>query len=373
MNAIEGLKTQVETAGEHQLIGRSLTEYYEMQVDQEKTLLGNRFLCREGGMLFVGPSGVGKSSASVQQDILWALGRPAFGIKPARPLKVVTVQAENDDGDLTEMTQGIMDGLKLTADEREAIRKNTFYISEKTKTGTNFIMFMEDVLRRHAPDVLRIDPLQSYLGGDSSGVEVVSSFIHTGLNPLLQKYSCSCIINHHTPKTNRRDTTGWKASDWQYAGAGSAVLTNWARAILVIDPCEGNPQMFWFIAAKRGKRVGWHDEHDVVTTTRYFKHAREDGVIFWEDATPEEILSGAKKSLGKNDVLFLVPDNDPISKDALISKAKTVAGIGEKTVRRFINELKDDGILFSWNKPRQGTRPRIFLARFPQPETELKT
>src|SRR6266852_145470 len=66
-------------------------------------LLGKRFLCVEGGMLFVGPSGIGKSSANVQQDILWSLGRSAFGIRPARPLRILCVQAENDDGDLAEM------------------------------------------------------------------------------------------------------------------------------------------------------------------------------------------------------------------------------------------------------------------------------
>ena len=74
--------------------------------DPAKTLLANRFLCVAGGMLFVGPSGVGKSSASVQQDILWALGRPAFGIRPARALRILCIQAENDDGDLGEMAGG---------------------------------------------------------------------------------------------------------------------------------------------------------------------------------------------------------------------------------------------------------------------------
>ena len=41
-----------------------------------------------------------------------------------------------------------------------------------------------------------------------------------------------------------------------YAAAGNADLTNWARAILVIEPThvEG---VFEFIAAKRGKRIGW--------------------------------------------------------------------------------------------------------------------
>jgi len=68
------------------------------EVFEKNNLLGNRFLCVEGGMLFVGPSGIGKSSASIQQDILWALGRPAFGIKPARPLRILTIQAENMTG-----------------------------------------------------------------------------------------------------------------------------------------------------------------------------------------------------------------------------------------------------------------------------------
>jgi len=68
--------------------------------DPEKILLGNRFLCKGGAMTLVGPSGIGKSSTNVQMDISWAQGKSAFGVQPARPLKLLTIQAENDDGDL---------------------------------------------------------------------------------------------------------------------------------------------------------------------------------------------------------------------------------------------------------------------------------
>ncbi|MEI9893776.1 MAG: hypothetical protein WDN28_07705 [Chthoniobacter sp.] len=44
-----------------------------------------------------------------------------------------------------------------------------------------------------------------------------------------------------------------------YAGAGSADITNWARAAVIIDPTHA-PHVFKFIAAKRGARVGWRDE-----------------------------------------------------------------------------------------------------------------
>ena len=353
------------------IIVRSLTDFSELEIDPADTLLGNRFLCREGGMLFVGPSGVGKSSASVQQDILWSQGLPAFGIQPARPLRIVTIQAENDDGDLTEMAAGIMTGLDLDAEQREVVRQNTFYILEKSKTGAGFIRFVEAVLRLTRPDILRLDPLQSYIGGDTSDPEVMSLFVHTGLNPLLQEYKCSVILNHHTPKTNTRDTSKWKATDWQYAGAGSAVLTNWARAAVIVDPCKDNPHLFRFIAAKRAYRIGWTDDNDQSTMFRYFKHAREHGIIFWADASPDEVTVINTPSKSSIDLIDLVPPTESIPKDELIAKAKVI-GVGMNKARKFINELVADKSLFLWKIDRPGTRQKIELARVQQPEPQLE-
>lgn len=349
---------------------RSLTDFADLPIDHDKTLLGNRFLCREGGMLFVGPSGVGKSSASVQQDILWSLGLPAFGITPARPLRIATIQAENDDGDLTEMARGITNGLDLSAEQRGLVRQNTFYISEKSKTKERFMRFVESVLRITKPDILRLDPLQSYVGGDTSDVEVMSDFVHTGLNPLLQKYQCAVIVNHHTPKTNNRDTSKYKSSDWQYAGAGSAVLTNWARAIMIVDPCKDNPHLFRFIAAKRGWRVDWTDENDAPTIYRYFKHAREGGIIFWQDASPDEITTSANAPKTKYDLMEIVPTDRPIVKDDLIAQAKIV-GIGKNKAWQFINMLVADKELYVWKIPRPGMSARVDLSRTQQPEATL--
>ena len=78
----------------------TIFDLLETPPDPQDTLLGDRLLCRGGTLLFVGPSGIGKSSSSMQQDICWALDREAFGITPARPLRILTIQAENDGGDL---------------------------------------------------------------------------------------------------------------------------------------------------------------------------------------------------------------------------------------------------------------------------------
>src|SRR5438876_10018284 len=81
------------------------------------TLLGNRFLCRGAGLLFVGHTGVGKSTAVVQTGISWAVGRECFGIAPKRPLRILYIQAENDEGDLCEMRGGVLEHLQLSKKE----------------------------------------------------------------------------------------------------------------------------------------------------------------------------------------------------------------------------------------------------------------
>jgi hypothetical protein len=77
-------------------------------------LLKHRFLCRGGGAMVNGPTGVGKSSFLMQAAVLRSIGRSFFGIQPARPLTSLLVQAENDDGDLVEQREGVFTGLGLT-------------------------------------------------------------------------------------------------------------------------------------------------------------------------------------------------------------------------------------------------------------------
>jgi len=103
---------------------------------------------------------------------------------------------------------------------------------------------------------------------------------------------------------------------------------------------------------------------------RYFKHAREHGIIFWADASEDEVavMDTPKNSM---DLIDLVPPTESIPKDELIAKAKIV-GIGMNKARGFINSLVADKSLFLWKIDRPGTRQKIELARVQQPEPELE-
>src|SRR5688572_7473410 len=102
-----------------QLPGKALKDLCRAPAPQDDpaTLLGRRYLFRGGALLLVGPTGIGKSSFSMQCMLSWALGQPVFGIAPFRPLKSLLIQAENDEGDLAEMRDGVVKGLSLNEQE----------------------------------------------------------------------------------------------------------------------------------------------------------------------------------------------------------------------------------------------------------------
>lgn len=338
-------------------------------------LLRYRFLCRGAGLLLVGPTGVGKSALSMQAMILWALGRAAFGIQPTRPLKSLLIQAENDEGDLAEMRDGVLNGLKLTEDERRRAMENVIVAREDTRTGLAFFAgAVRPLLEQHKPDLLWIDPALAYLGGDVSSQKDVGGFLRNMLNPLLREFNCGGVVVHHTNKPpTGKEKPDWSAGDFAYLGGGSAEWANWARAVLALRSV-GSHSVFELRAGKRGGRLGWKEADGV--TKAYFKviaHAKEPDVICWRDAEESEVPNTARtrKVATKEDIMPHVPTDKPISKEVLRGKANN-AGIAWNKINPLVAELVDDGKLFEWREKRKGTNAKISFARFAQPEKELE-
>jgi len=325
---------------------RPMIAFADSPPDSAQTLLGNRFLCREGGMLFVGPSGIGKTAASVQQDLLWSIGLPAFGIAPARPLKILTIYAEDDAGDLSEIVSGILSHLKLKESQLELCRRNCIYVCEKSLTGLAFLeKVVSPLLSKSSPDLLRINPLQAYLGGDIKDTELTATFLRNTLNPLLALYACAVVLVHHTPKTQFRNTEDWKASDWMYAGAGAADITNWARAALVIDPSD-DPHIFRFIAAKRGSRIGWASDNGDSVTIRHFSHSGSSS-IYWQETEEIDIPDQPRTNAGQfqtkfvaDDILPFMSAIDALSTDAIRLTVSKETGMSRATFFRLWDNLK---------------------------------
>jgi len=264
--------------------------------DDPTELIGHRFLYRGGVCLLLGPTGIGKSALLMQIGIHLAVGRGLFGIEPGAcytvlGMKVLLVQAENDEGDLAEMRDGVMAGCTgLSGNEKELAARQMMVTTMCDRSGERFTESLGSMLVAHGPfDVVIVDPAFAYLGGDSNSQRDVSRFMRELLNPLLQKHSVGMILAHHTNKPLRgKEKDSWAAGDFAYLGAGSAEWINPARAALALRSI-GSDRLFELRAAKRGRRLGWRDEDGLPTNVQHIAHSDEPGVICWRAASNREV------------------------------------------------------------------------------------
>lgn len=283
-----GIQKKIDTYLRNKSSAVSLFEIQAPQLEEEE-LIKTRYLCRGGGLLLTGPTGIGKSSLLMQFAICWAMGIACFGLTPSKPLEILLVQAENDFGDLIEQRDGIAKGLELSHNDQVTAFSRIFVKHENSTSGEDFTNYLRFLLRQRKYDLLIIDPANAYIGGDVLLQKDVGRFLRNQLNPLLSEFNIGLVLAHHTNKPLRgKEKDSWKAGDWAYSGAGSAEWANWARAILTMRSI-GEHSIFQLIAAKRGGRLNWYDEKGNKIYDRYISHLGIPGVICWREASPEEI------------------------------------------------------------------------------------
>jgi hypothetical protein len=341
---------------------RTLDKFVKPLANDPDELLKHRFLCRGGGLLLVGQTGSGKSSLAMQFMIKLGISQPVFGLEPARPLKSLLIQAENDDGDLAEMKDGVFNGLNLTDEEKTAASAQVFVYQESSKTGSELCSaVIEPLLADIKPDLLWIDPALAYLGSDMNNQKDVGNFLRNNIAPLITKYGCGVIIIHHTNKISRDPDK--QMTDVSYLGAGSAEWINWSRAMLALRKTDVD-NLYELVAAKRGARLKWKaPDGESLVFKKYIGHSRKPDTICWtEMAVGEAEELRANNGKTAEAVLKFVPATELIGKDDLL-KACQQNGIGKHLVPKLIADLVADKRLFECEVPRTGKRPKILLSR----------
>ena len=244
---------------------------YDYNQDPNRLLGEKRWICKGSHCLWIGATGVGKSSLCGQMGILWSIGKDLFGIAPVSPLVCVLGQAEDDKGDLAEITQGIINGFSLQ-DRREEIRSR-FKIHRVRARGEKLRAWCETVCQEYAPDVIFINPLNKFSEGSLSKEEDAQKLVDL-FDYISDKYGVSFHVFHHTPKPQILKE-GQKQIDMSYLGFGSSVIPDWARAIMVLSKAED--ERFILTAAKRGGRAGLRTIKGQFTKEIYLRQGEQIG------------------------------------------------------------------------------------------------
>jgi hypothetical protein len=235
----------------------------------------------------------------MQWGISLAAGVACFGMKVGdcyykKGIKVLVIQAENDEGDLAEQRDGVVSVFDPEVIERAG--SNLSFISMPDAAGEVFAGRLSALCEFHQPDIVFIDPVFSFLGGDNSAQKDVSHWVRNLILPIMKRHNCSCVLIHHQNKP-QKDAVNAGA----YAMSGSAEWANAARACLNLE-AVGNG-VFKLTATKRGDRLAWRDANDEKTLVKYIAHhggEDENGrpIIAWRDAEESEIPQAPTKGRG---------------------------------------------------------------------------
>lgn len=258
-----------------------------------------RYLCRANLAWIIAQSGIGKSVLAVQIGMSFAIGVPMFGIKPFRALKVLYIQAENDEGDTAESIQGVGKHLNLSGDSAVLMQNNFKVIRPMGRIGKPFCDWLEKIILESKADLVIADPLLSFAGIDVSRQDRVSEFLRVWLGPVLHRTGCVLIGIHHTgkPKSEQRNAVPKTLLDYAYDGIGSSELVNFARAVIIVNQPE--PGVFRMMLSKRGARANAHHTDGTPTQVIWMRHSPDPKQLSWIQADPPEDPPEIKSDSGK--------------------------------------------------------------------------
>lgn len=297
--------------------------------DDPDALLGyqKRWLARGGFAMLHGASGIGKSSLVAQLSVGWCLGETAMGITVRHPLKVLVVQAENDAGDLAEQVKGTVEAMGLM-DRAAEIDERLRYVTEAGVSGAGVRDLLDPICEAYRPDLIILDPLFSFLGGDASDQANVSTFLRSIWMPFLAKHRAMGLLVHHV---NKPPSNGQRRT--AYAGAGSAELENAPRASLVLLPGD-EPGTATLTAQKRGMRIGWQDSAGRPVTQMPLKQSH--GRIYWE--VDQMAMDGSIRD-GKDARKQAAAEGAQELADQVLDFVVKEAGNGKMTYRRILDRF----------------------------------
>ena len=283
---------------------------------------------RQAMLAIVAPTGIGKSVLTMQLATHFAAGKSVIGFYPKKPYKVLVIQNEDSDNDIAIMRDGSIS--QLNDNEKDLAYENLVFIRLRGSAGDTFLAALESYCREFQPDIVFVNPLLKYYGGDPLNTKEVSTFLNK-LEPILERYNCGLVLIHHTVKQSK--TSRMNQVDSSYSGFGSSAWSNSVRDTIEIrsSTIEG---YYKLLAGKRAGKWGWKE--------LYIQRSENPLLPYWKEVIDSDIkyrLSNAKPSAVSENKDSIYGIIQPLPIVMTINEMVEQTGISERTIRTHIKEL----------------------------------
>jgi hypothetical protein len=261
-------KQTVNTLPERLDLGSLVTK----DPSDEQCLCNDWAFERRAIIAVVAPTGIGKSVLTMQLSTAFACGKETIGFRPNRAYKVLVIQCEDSDQDIALMRDGSF--AHLTDNEKKQVLENLVFI-RLSMAGTPFFAALHTYCEQYKPDVIFINPLLRFYGGDPMNTESVIEFLNQ-CDEILNKYNCGMILVNHTIKQSK--LTRNNQADTSYASFGASAWSNAFRDTIEIRR-SNNDGYFKLLSGKRSSKWGWKEQyiqHSGISTLPYWTCAKAD-------------------------------------------------------------------------------------------------
>lgn len=249
-----------------------LSDLKKHRLDPKHYIAGEGWIKRGGGTLLIGATGMGKSVLGEQIACSIASGKKILNtITVNGPKRVLYLEAENDADVLKRDILSVVE--HIGADEN-LIEKNFLIQHVYGVTGSDFHDLALDAIEKHKPDVLIVDPYQSFISGDINKSETFLNWMGP-IDHILKRLNMAMVLVAHKPKP--RDVSEWDIRELVYQAAGTSTLSNWARSSCELSPLKGDPtnMKFKLTFSKGGDRTGY-DKREL-----YIEHSGDRNTPYW--------------------------------------------------------------------------------------------
>ena len=264
--------------------------------ENPNALFRNGWIRRGNGFILSAQAGVGKSTLSLQVAYSWAMGCEEFGFCPIRAMKIGIIQSEDGVEEMSFFREQIREGLTRRGWTKEQLGKTEASIYWERdaflgKTGDEFIRTLRRVQAQKGYDLIIVNPVLAYFGGDVAKNQDVSHFLREGIDPIIMDvdHPCAIMLVHHTNKPGK-DAAGRAVGvdgDSAYEVSGASELTNWARAVIVISRVAKTKGFYKLTVAKRSEPLCWRTATGEKTNRKIIAHSED--IVFWREPTADEL------------------------------------------------------------------------------------
>jgi hypothetical protein len=195
----------------------SVNALLERQFPPTDSLMGNGLIDKGGAILISGPQKIGKSLFGTQLALSLASRTEFLGFPVgAAEYRSLILQAEVAPKRMKERFEKQV--TDFPAEARDRVLSASVFSAIKLDTA-DCVRQVADWVDQHAPDLLIVDPLSNFHGGDENEAQDMLR-ITTALDALRAKGVAVVLVHHHGKGSGERQNVGHKAR-------GSSVLPGW--------------------------------------------------------------------------------------------------------------------------------------------------